>query len=121
MSSPSDNTTFANRQEPCNGVEQGRLASSVGTDQSDDLPGRDLEVDRKQGLKISITAACAAHISDGVGHASMPIYTRRTSGSAITSLGAPSAIFWPKLRTMIRSATDIIACRTCSIQTIVIP
>ena len=54
-------------------------------------------------------------------HAPAPRYASITRGSLLISAGRPSAIFSPKSRTMIRSATSITMRMSCSIRTIEMP
>ena len=54
-------------------------------------PARKLEVDAEQRLGVAVERRQAVGRQQQRRHASMPRYTRRTSASAITARGAPSA------------------------------
>ncbi|QTK80537.1 hypothetical protein AT6N2_C3020 [Agrobacterium tumefaciens] len=103
------------------GAQEGRFTRPVRADQGDDLSLGNAEIDGKKRLEVPVAGieTSGGEKIECRHHASIPMYTRWTSGLAITSLGGPSAIFSPKFNTRSRSATAMIALSTCSIQTIV--
>src|SRR5690606_8990954 len=65
--------------DAANDVEEGRLAAAVGTDEADDLPGRDVEVDAREGLDAAESPPDS--LNDQQGHGQPP--DRRKAGSAV--------------------------------------
>src|SRR4030095_2083904 len=108
-------------EQPGDRFQERGLAGAVRADDRHRFAGMDLEVDAEQRLEVAVEGRQAVRGEERCRHTSIPRYTRRTSGSAITASGAPSASFAPKLIAMMRSATAISACMTCSIHTIVVP
>src|SRR5262249_46475817 len=101
-------------------LDRARLAGAVGAEDGADLARGHLErdaADRGHGAVADLEILHAQQQA----HVSAPRYASITSAFVRMSAGLPSAIFWPKLRTAIRSEIDITTLMLCSINKIVRP
>src|SRR5439155_20070148 len=101
-------------------LDRAALPGAVGAKDGADLAGGHLEGDALDGGHGAVADLEILH-PEQVAHASAPRYASMTSAFFRTSAGVPSAIFWPKFRTTIRSEIDITTLMLCSISRMVRP
>ena len=117
MSSPSNTMRPALAADQAgDAVERRGLAGAVGAEQAHDLPGLDLQRHVLQRRDLAVGGMQAVDAKHRPASRDRPRSRADRCGSRS---GEPSAIFWPKFSTVIRSATDMTSCITCSTSTMV--
>ena len=104
------------RHDAGNAVERRGLAGAVRAQQADDLAGRDGERDAFERADRAVARGDGLELKHARPCRDRP---RSPAGRCGSRLGVPSAIFWPKLSTVMRSATAMTSCITCSTSTMV--
>ena len=99
------------------------LPGAVGAEERHDALLRDAEADVRKRFDAAVRCRHVGEL-DHVSHGRppcVPRYASMTRGWFFTSVGVPSAIFSPKLSTVIRSEIDMTSCITCSTRRMVMP
>src|SRR5207237_255711 len=115
-----DDRPLPRSQGACHDLEQGRLASAVGTDQGHRLALLHVQRDAEQRLEVAIPGLDATDAQERQLR-SVPRYARLTARLSWRRLGAPSNRMPPSARHTTRRTTRVSTRRTCSTQMIVTP